>query len=284
MTQVQFLTSAIDNIYNDLKDFDSQDINYKASKISKLDFNSKIELKSLSYSYPKSEGLSLNNINLEIEHGSSIGIIGSTGAGKSTLADIMLGLLTPDLGEILIDGTRLNSKNLSQWQSNVGYVPQDIFLVDSSIKENIAMGLSADEIDESRIEECIELSQLTSFIKNDLPEGSSTMVGERGVRLSGGQKQRIGIARALYNDPKFILFDEATSALDNITEQYVMASLEQLSTVKTLLIIAHRITTLKFCDKIILLENGKIMDSGNYDKLFATNELFRQMVESKTLK
>lgn len=284
MTQVQFLSSAIDNIYNDLKSFNSEEISKNKDQISIIEFNSSIEFRTIFYTYPKSENISINNISFKIEHGSSIGVIGSTGAGKSTLADLALGLLQPDQGQILVDGITLNSENISEWQKNVGYVPQDIFLVDSSIKENIALGYSDQEIDDRKILKCAELAQLSSFIENELPNKYLTMVGERGVRLSGGQKQRIGIARALYHDPKFILFDEATSALDNITEDHVMQSLESLSSIKTLLIIAHRITTLKFCKKIILLEHGKINAIGSFDELSVSNPLFKQMVNSKAIK
>ncbi len=284
MTQVQFLSSAIDNIYNDLKSYNSEEISKNTDQISTIEFNSNIEFRSIFYTYPKSENISINNISFKIEHGSSVGVIGSTGAGKSTLADLALGLLQPDQGQILVDGITLNSENISEWQKNVGYVPQDIFLVDSSIKENIALGYSDEEIDDRKILKCAELAQLSSFIENELPNQYLTMVGERGVRLSGGQKQRIGIARALYHDPKFILFDEATSALDNITEDHVMQSLESLSSIKTLLIIAHRITTLKFCKKIILLEHGKINAIGSFDELSVSNPLFKQMVNSKAIK
>ena len=284
MTQVQFLSSAIDNIYNDLKSFNSEEISKNTDQIPTIEFDSSIEFRSIFYTYPKSENISINNMSFKIEHGSSVGVIGSTGAGKSTLADLALGLLQPDQGQILVDEITLNSENISEWQKNVGYVPQDIFLVDSSIKENIALGYSDEEIDDRKILKCAELAQLSSFIENELPNQYLTMVGERGVRLSGGQKQRIGIARALYHDPKFILFDEATSALDNITEDHVMQSLESLSSIKTLLIIAHRITTLKFCKKIILLENGKINAIGSFDELSVSNPLFKQMVNSKAIK
>ena len=284
MTQVQFLSSAIDNIYNDLKSFNSEEISKNTDQIPTIEFDTSIEFRSIFYTYPKSENISINNMSFKIEHGSSVGVIGSTGAGKSTLADLALGLLQPDQGQILVDGITLNSENISEWQKNVGYVPQDIFLVDSSIKENIALGYSDEEIDDRKILKCAELAQLSSFIENELPNQYLTMVGERGVRLSGGQKQRIGIARALYHDPKFILFDEATSALDNITEDHVMQSLESLSSIKTLLIIAHRITTLKFCKKIILLENGKINAIGSFDELSVSNPLFKQMVNSKAIK
>jgi len=284
MTQVKFFSSAIDNIYNDLKNYDSKSIAKDNNSLSKIAFNSSIEFKSIFYSYPNADNNSIDNISFKIEYGSSIGVVGSTGAGKSTLADLLLGLLQPDQGEVLIDGFSLNSSNISEWQKNVGYVPQDIFLIDSSIRENIALGYSNHEIDDERVLKCVKLARLDSFIENELPEKYSTIVGERGVRLSGGQKQRIGIARALYNDPKFILFDEATSALDNITEEHVMKSLESLSSIKTLLIIAHRITTLRFCKKIIFLEHGKINAIGTFDELLNSNLLFQKMVNSKALK
>ena len=206
--------------------------------------------------------------------------MGSTGSGKSTLVDVMLGLLNPTTGKIVIDNNELYQGNIREWQKNLSYVPQDIYLLDTSIRQNIALGLDKDEVDQELLMKCVDLSNLNDLIENELDEGLDTIVGERGVRLSGGQKQRIGIARALYQKPKIIFFDEATSSLDNITEQEIIASLEKLQGNITLIMIAHRVTTLKSCDKIIVLDKGKIIDSGSYEYLVDKNVLFSDILKS----
>jgi ABC-type multidrug transport system fused ATPase/permease subunit len=219
----------------------------------------KININQLSYSYDgKADGTKvLSNVSFEILKGQSIGIIGQSGAGKSTLVDLILGLLTPTEGNIYLDGIDIQS-NLKAWQSQIGYVPQSIYLTDDSLRKNIAFGVEDNEINESAILEALKFSQLKSFV-DTLPEGLDTMVGERGVKLSGGQRQRIGIARALYHKPQILVLDEATSALDTKTENGVLNSLDQIYGKMTILIIAHRIGTLKGCDKIIEIEKGSII-------------------------
>ena len=220
-----------------------------------------LTLKDISFQYDKSENYALDNINLSILSGQSIGIIGSSGAGKSTLVDIILGLLRPHKGKMLVDGKEINSENIKMWQKNIGYVSQSIYILDDSFKNNIAFGIPKDEIDDEKINNATKLAQLETFI-NELPEGLNTFAGEQGVRISGGQLQRIGIARALYNNPSILVFDEATSALDNKTEKSVMDSITNLQGNKTIIIIAHRLTTVKDCDIIIELDKGSIIKKG----------------------
>lgn len=221
-----------------------------------LSFKKSIRIKNLNFRYSSNDPYILNDINLSFSKGSHIGFVGKTGSGKSTLLDLIMGLLDPTNGSIEIDGQIINSKNKNLWQSNISHVPQNIFLIDSSVAENIAFGVEKDKIDMALVMQSAEKACIASDIAT-WNQGYQTLVGERGVRLSGGQRQRIGIARALYKKSEVIILDEATSALDNKTEQYVIASLEKDKDI-TLLIVAHRLTTLKNCDKIVEIENGSI--------------------------
>lgn len=219
--------------------------------------SSKVELKDVSYTYPGADTQSLSKITLTINQGECVGIIGKSGSGKSTLIDLLLGLLEPTSGKILVDEICLKQK-LDDWQSIIGYVQQDIFLIDGSLSDNIAFGSTADERNVTKLHDAVSSAQLDELV-NALPEKLNTMVGERGVRLSGGQKQRIGIARALYNGSEFLVFDEATSALDNDTEKDVVSAIKRLNGEKTIIIVAHRLTTVQNCDKIIEMDSGKIL-------------------------
>lgn len=201
--------------------------------------------------------------------------------GKSTLADIVLGLLMPDKGEILIDGISLTPSNMRSWQNQIGLVSQSIFLSDASIKENVAFGIPVESIDTARVREVLALAHLDEFI-SELPDGIETRVGERGVQLSGGQRQRIGIARSLYHNPEVLVFDEATSALDGITEKSIMEAIQHFAGRKTILLIAHRFTTIRKCDVIYFLEKGRIVDHGSYQALMDRNERFRAMSSNHT--
>lgn len=231
------------------------------------------------YVYPHASRAGLSGATFDIRHGERIGIVGSTGSGKSTLADLVLGLLRPQHGTIRIDGTPLTEANLRAWQASVGYVPQEIFLIDRSVAENIAFGELPHRIDRARLEAAARLAQIDGFIRAELPQGYETLVGERGVRLSGGQRQRIGIARALYHDADLIVFDEATSALDNLTEREVMAAIEALPGNKTVLMIAHRLSTVRRCDRILVLEKGEVVGFGAWDRLRQECPAFRRLVE-----
>jgi len=278
LTQVRFFSPAIENIYKDL----IANKNYSettSSELQKVDFQETMELRDLNFSYENSGNRAIKNISLKIKFGESIGIVGATGSGKSSLVNLMLGLLEPDSGHILIDGTQINLSNVRSWQRNIAYVPQDIFLLDTSIKQNIALGEDDENIDLIKLNECIRIAQLDKLISEDLEFGLDTIVGERGIRLSGGQKQRIGIARALYQDPKIIFFDEATSSLDSVTEKKIINSLEELYGKYTLIMIAHRVTTLKSCNQIFVLDKGLISDQGEYNDLVKRNILFQDILK-----
>jgi ATP-binding cassette, subfamily B, bacterial PglK len=226
-----------------------------------------IQLSRLSYKFPNAKKSTIQNINLSIEVGSCIGIIGGSGAGKTTLVDIILGLLKPEKGFIIVDDIKINKNNNLAWQKCLGYVPQEMFLIDATIMENIAFGVPKKLIDKEKVISSARMAHIHDFINNDLPEGYLTEVGERGVRISGGQRQRISIARALYNDPSLLIFDEATSALDPVTEKSVIKTIQSLSGRQTVIIVAHKLTAVKDCDSIILLDKGEIKDIGSISKI-----------------
>ena len=231
-----------------------------------ITFAKEIVLDNISFSYSADAQPILQDLSLTIPKGSRIGFIGETGSGKSTLLDIIMGLLQPTSGALKIDGDRIDSSNLRAWQKHVAHVPQSIFLADGTIAENIAFGLPLDQIDEVRVRQAAEQAQIHDIIEK-LPNGYQTIVGERGVRLSGGQRQRLGIARAIYKQADVIIFDEATSALDNETEKSVMEAIDQLSNELTILVIAHRLSTLKNCTQIIKLPDGQIFNRADYEAL-----------------
>jgi ABC-type multidrug transport system fused ATPase/permease subunit len=232
--------------------------------LNKLTFNKSITLKNIFFHHHPESPWVLKNINLSIMKGSCVGIIGSTGGGKSTLLDVLMSLLEPSKGSLLLDGKKLDSTLAYKWQRSIAHVPQSIFLTDSSIMENIAFGIEKEKIDIQRVRIVAKYAQINHFIESQ-QFGYNSMVGERGVRLSGGQKQRIGIARALYKGAKVLILDEATSALDSSTEEAVMKEITSLSEDLTVLIIAHRITTLKNCNTVIKLEKGEIVEQNSYD-------------------
>ena len=243
-----------------------------------LPFHEEIRLSGVSFAYPGREELVLDRLSLSIPANASVGIVGSTGSGKTTTLDIFLGLLEPAEGDLLVDGIPVTRENRRRWQANIGYVPQQIMLIDDTVKNNIAFGIPADQIDEAKVERAARLAHLHDFILSELPDGYGTGIGERGVRLSGGQRQRIGIARALYHDPAVLVLDEATSALDNLTETVIMEALATLSRQKTILMVAHRLTTVRDCDFIVVLERGRVADIGSYDELLERSALFSSMV------
>jgi ATP-binding cassette, subfamily B, bacterial PglK len=221
----------------------------------------------------------LDGINLIIPKGARVGIVGSTGSGKSTLLDLLMGLIEPTEGELSVDGQNIKGKNLRAWQKNISHVPQSIFLTDATITENIAFGVPSEDIDYMRVKEVACLAQISEYIKSS-KEGFHTMVGERGVRLSGGQRQRIGIARALYKKSSILVFDEATSALDNATEQMVMNAVEGIYREITIFFIAHRLSTVRDCDFIVEMNNGKTVAQGTYDELLKSSTSFLNMVNA----
>lgn len=234
---------------------DKVDMSYATDSDEKLPIEKQIELQDIVYAYPNTDKLIFDKADLIIPVGASVGIVGTSGAGKSTVVDILLGLLKVKSGTILADGKDVN-ENYRAWLKNVGYIPQMIFMLDDTIRKNVAFGVPEDKIDEGRLWEVLKEAQLDEFIKT-LPDGLDTGIGERGIRLSGGQRQRIGIARALYNNPEVLILDEATSALDNDTEAAIMESINRLHGKKTLIIIAHRLQTIEKCDMVYRVENGK---------------------------
>ena len=263
ITEIAYTQPSLDFVYENLQEgmkTDAMLAERKAnSQVEKLKLEDKIELNHISFHYPDSEKAIFKDAHMIVPKGKSVGIIGASGAGKSTIVDVLLGLLHAQEGEITCDGVNI-FKNYESWLAQVGYIPQSIYLIDESIRDNIAFGIDADKIDDKRIWEVLEEAQLREFIE-ELPEGLDTTIGDRGVRLSGGQRQRIGIARALYNDPEILVFDEATSALDNDTEAAVMEAVNSFHGKKTMIIIAHRLNTIEKCDIIYKVEDAKLVET-----------------------
>ena len=241
-------------------------------------FTRAVALEGVSYTYAGEPEPVLLDVDLAIARGESIGIVGPSGAGKSTLVDLLLGLLAPTTGRITVDGRDIAGA-LRSWQRHLGYVAQEPFVLDDTIRRNVAFGVADGEIDERRVTAALRLAQLGDFVAG-LPAGLDTMLGERGTRLSGGQRQRVAIARALYDEPEVLVFDEATSALDTPTERELIAALEALRGVKTLIVIAHRLTTVRHCDRLAVLRDGRLAAVGPYDELLARDAGFRAMVGS----
>jgi ATP-binding cassette, subfamily B, bacterial PglK len=269
---IRYSAYSIDKIHLDLKELEKSNTYKKKKLISSnpnnrpvLPFKNSVILENITYSYPNSQRKSLEGISLTIKKGESIGLIGKSGAGKTTLVDVFLGLLATQIGDIKVDGASIYT-DLRAWQNMIGYVPQSIFLVDDTLEKNIAFGVPEHLIDSQRLKKAILAAQLEELIEH-LPNGLNTMVGERGVLLSGGQRQRIGIARALYHEREILVFDEATAALDNETEGLVTEAIKSLSGIKTMIIIAHRLSTIEHCDRIYQLDRGHILNSGSYNEV-----------------
>ena len=229
------------------------------------------------YTYADSPSQAVRDVTLDIPKDSAIAFVGATGSGKSTLADILIGHLTPQSGTIEIDGRTLDAASTPGWQHNVGYVPQDIYVIDDTIRRNVALGLPDDRIDNAAVERACRVAGLHGFISESLERGYETVLGERGVSLSGGQRQRIGIARALYHDPQVLILDEATSALDNRTEYTVMQAIQELAHKKTLIVIAHRLTTVQACDRVYVLDAGTVVAQGTFFELLDTSDHLRAL-------
>tara|TARA_B100000029_G_scaffold514712_1_gene618596 strand:+ start:6547 stop:8361 length:1815 start_codon:yes stop_codon:yes gene_type:complete len=278
LNKINFSTKGLDDILYRLNENKNLEISKKTNN--SLQIKNKIEINNLNFVYPNSNRMALNKINLSIPSGKKIGIVGSTGSGKTTLVDILLGLLKPTNGDISLDGSEISKLGLREWQNSIGYVPQNIFLSDKTIAENIAFGLSLEELDIDRVKEVCKIASLHNFISEELEQSYFTEVGERGIRLSGGQRQRIGIARALYNNPSLLVLDEATSALDNLTEKVIIESIANHSKNITTIIIAHRLNTIKNCDCIYYLEKGEIKSYGTYEELMLKSKEFKKLATS----
>jgi len=270
-TKLTFVSAAVDKLYIDLK---SLKIKNKLQDQKIFTFNKAIALNNVHYNYPNSNRTALKDISLSISANSTVGIIGPTGCGKTTIVDIILGLLDPQKGKLEVDGKLITEQNLRSWQKLIGYVPQQIYLSDNTIMANIAFGVDPEDINQDIVEKVSKIANIHQFINDELPRKYQTIIGENGVRLSGGQRQRIGIARALYHDPKVLILDEATSALDNQTEQAVMDAVNKLHKYLTIVLIAHRLETVKKCDKIFLLEKGILKSEGKFRELIENDKSF----------
>ena len=267
-TQLNFMGPSIDKLLIDLKIINSSKEKYDKDT---LPLNRNITLKNIYYSYPNSSRTSLVDLNMTIPAKTCVGLVGATGSGKTTTLDIFLGLLEPQRGTLEVDGQILNKNNMRSWQKSIGYVPQQIYLSDDTVAANIAFGIESEEINQEALERASKIANLQEFIINELPKQYQTVIGERGVRLSGGQKQRIGIARALYHNPQVLILDEATSALDNQTEKVVMDAMNNLGKHITMIIVAHRLNTVKNCDIIFKFEKGKLIGQGTFNELIYDN-------------
>ena len=274
--------AAVDVLYDDLiSSRHDRDQNLSSSYSGTLTYKNEIRITDLTFSYSRIGEGAVKNLNLSIQRGHSIGIVGPSGGGKSTLLDLLLGLLIPQQGNITVDGTDIRT-DIGAWQKHIGYVPQSIYLVDQTLRHNIAFGIDDDKIDEDRISVAVERSNLHSVV-DELEHGLETRLGEAGTRLSGGQRQRVAIARALYRDPDVLVFDEATSSLDIETEREVIAAIERLKGAKTIIIITHKLSIVGNCDTIAFLEGGRIVDMGTLVSLTENNTRFRKFSQAKDI-
>ncbi|MDC1036182.1 ABC transporter ATP-binding protein [Alphaproteobacteria bacterium] len=274
-TQLRYAGPALDALHQDLMSLQASDAQH--GPLSPLFLTQAITLNQVSYRYTNAPHPALKGVDLSIPAHSTVGFVGATGSGKTTTVDVILGLLEPQEGYLSVDGQPITFTNRRQWQRAIGYVPQQIYLADDSVAANIAFGVNAKDVDQQAIERAAKIANLHEFVVNDLPQGYATTVGERGVRLSGGQRQRIGIARALYHNPQVLILDEATSALDNLTEQVVMEAVNNLGHDITIILIAHRLSTVVQCDQIFLLERGEVKATGNYEELLNRSKQFKLM-------
>ena len=275
-SNLRFSGPTLDSLHKDLMNLEHY-IQQKKN-VTAMPLRRSINLKKVYFNYHNINQPTLENISFEIQALSKIGIVGPTGSGKTTLVDIILGLLDPSQGALYVDDNLISENNKRSWQKSIGYVPQQIYLTDESIIENIAFGVDIKNIDKASAEQAAKIANIHEFIINELPQGYNTIAGERGIRLSGGQRQRIGIARALYHKPKVIILDEATSSLDNATEKVVMEAMQSLDNKITMIIIAHRLTTIKKCDTILFMEKGRLKAQGTYNDLLGKHVSFEKIV------
>lgn len=270
---------ALEVVYQDYMTCLGQRVHDDAGQDQKFVFSKEIAFRNITFQYQNARESIIENLNLTIKANTTVGLVGGSGAGKTTLVDILLGLLRPLNGEIVVDGQVIKDENLRNWQANIGYVPQHVYLCDDTITRNIAFGVPDEQIDRNAVQFSAQMANIHDFVVNNLPKGYETEIGERGVRLSGGQRQRIGIARALYHNPSLLVFDEATSALDGITEDVILEAIYRLAHKKTIILIAHRLSTVKECDVIFMLDRGRLVGQGTYDGLIANNQQFREMAK-----
>jgi ABC-type multidrug transport system fused ATPase/permease subunit len=273
IASIRMRSEAVNNLVNELKHY--RDFSPRDGE-KKLALQHELVLRNVSFNYPDSTKPTIQQISINVPANKTIGLIGNSGAGKTTTADLILGLLIPSQGEITIDGIPLTEKNITEWQNNIGYVAQNFYLLDDTIAANIALGLQGAEINMQKVISAAKLANIHHYIMQELCDQYATIIGERGIRLSGGQRQRIAIARALYHNPDVLILDEATSALDNETENVILEAIQQLLHQKTIILIAHRLTTIKVCEEVFLFNNGRVVDRGSYEYLSLHSEYFRK--------
>ncbi|WP_420126712.1 ABC transporter ATP-binding protein [Longimicrobium sp.] len=279
VSQVRYHAAVVETIH---EQFMRQTVRVElpAASAQPLPLRQAITLQDLRFQYAGTDRPTLDGIDLVIPRNGSVAFVGPTGSGKSTLIDILVGLLQPHEGCVRVDGVPVTAENVRQWQASIGYVPQEAMLFDDTVLRNIVFGVEEAAVDRARVEQAARVARIHDFIMNELPQGYETTVGERGIRLSGGQRQRIGLARALYRQPSVLILDEATSALDGVTEEEVMEAIAGMRDQVTMIMVAHRLTTVADCDQIYLLDGGRVTDQGTYGELIASNHLFRGMAKA----
>lgn len=281
VSQLRYITPALNALHESLDQLEpkAQDDDVGEPP---LPLTQSIRLEDIGYAYPKASRAAISGLNAEFCYQKTYGLVGPSGSGKSTAVDVILALLEPQSGQLTVDGELITAKNRQAWQRSVGYVPQQIYLSDDTIRANVALGQAPEQIDQAAVERAAKIANIHKFVTAQLPEGYNTKVGERGILLSGGQRQRIGIARALYRMPQVLVLDEATSALDNLTEQAVMDAVHNLGHDITIILVAHRLTTVRGCDQIFVIDAGRITAQGSYDELLEKDETFRLMAAGGT--
>lgn len=287
IAKARFNIAALDMLYNDLL-LENEATDYRTGEasdssreaLSPLPLEQELAMHNVSFAYPGTEDPAVKDVSLTVDAKSTVAFVGQTGSGKTTTVDLIMGLLKPQTGQIAVDGQVIGGDNIERWQKSIGYVPQDIYLADETIARNIAFGVPEEDIDMDAVKEAARMAQIHDFIEYSLPAGFDSMVGERGVKLSGGQRQRIGIARALYRKPSVLVFDEATSALDQKTEKDVMDSIYALDGSQTVILISHRLSTVKKAHQIFLLQEGRLLAEGDYDSLMVGNQSFQSMARA----
>jgi len=276
LSSMRFSATSVEILHGDLERA-AAPVARDRDALAPLPFRSTLELRHVTFGYPGAPRPVFSDFALTIAARTSVALVGATGSGKTTAIDLLLGLLVPQAGQLTVDGVAVDDDNVAAWQKNLGYVPQHIFLADDTVEANIAFGVPHDKIDRAAVEAAARKANIHDFIVGEMPKGYATEIGERGIRLSGGQRQRLGIARALYADPDVLVLDEATSALDNVTEESVFQAVNEIGKSKTVVMIAHRISTVRGCDAIHLLQEGRIVASGTYDELLETSPEFRTL-------
>jgi ABC-type multidrug transport system fused ATPase/permease subunit len=279
ISQVRYHAAVVDALHDQFMHH-TVAVELPAADAVPLPVRDEITVDDVSFQYAGTDRPTLDGVALSIPRNSSVAFVGPTGSGKSTLIDILVGLLQPHQGSVRVDGVPVTAENVREWQASIGYVPQEAMLFDDTVLRNIVFGVEDAQVDRGRVERAARIARIHDFIVGELPNGYETVVGERGIRLSGGQRQRIGLARALYREPSVLILDEATSALDGVTEREVMEAIAGMRNQVTLILVAHRLTTVRDCDRIYLLDGGRITDEGTYGDLIASNHLFRGMAKA----